>query len=378
MSDAFKQAEKTGKKRKLSNQNSNSAKKLKLDKGSKKKAEKETKKKKLNAKNEDSVVISDSDSEDEVSLSEIKKSIQTNGITKKQKKKDKEDSSQKGTPKKNTSKIQKQNEKTPPKKSAKSSKDKKGLKQVTLFDLSKKGKSQQKKDHTTPQKKTSPVKKKPPPTPMVVKHLLSAKRDTASEKVKWTFLMKKAVATLTPTQVKNLPAQLKTEFEQKKIQIEEKKKLASMTPQERTEYLKEKKKDQLAKQKDRLNEKLREQRKRFEDTELTLTPLPEAKLVSTPDGFPNDLFGDVAMVTEFINCFGGLLMPDSEYPIYTDALIKALVGGPTGFTYLSRVLTVLLQTLLQDQITEVGLLLTFFSLDLKSWHFVCFSKRRKH
>ena len=34
--------------------------------------------------------------------------------------------------------------------------------------------------------------------------------------------------------------------------------------------------------------------------------------------------------------------------------MKALAGGKDGFVYLSRVLTVLLQTLLQDQIAEVG------------------------
>ena len=38
----------------------------------------------------------------------------------------------------------------------------------------------------------------------------------------------------------------------------------------------------------------------------------------------------------------------------TDALMKALANGPQGFAYLSRVLGVLLQTLLQDEIAEVG------------------------
>merc|ERR1712098_846577 len=36
--------------------------------------------------------------------------------------------------------------------------------------------------------------------------------------------------------------------------------------------------------------------------------------------------------------------------IYTDALMKALIGGASGYTYLTRVLTVLLQTLLQDNV----------------------------
>ena len=57
---------------------------------------------------------------------------------------------------------------------------------------------------------------------------------------------------------------------------------------------------------------------KFEDTELKLKPLPAPKLVPTPDGLPNELFGDVAMVTEFINNYKGLLMPDNEdEPVYT-------------------------------------------------------------
>ena len=83
--------------------------------------------------------------------------------------------------------------------------------------------------------------------------------------------------------------------------------------------------------------------------------MPGPKLVSTPEGLPNEYFGDVAMVTEFIANYAGLLMPDDEYPIYTDALMKALATGKDGFIYLSRVVTVLLQTLLQDQIAEVKL-----------------------
>ena len=50
-------------------------------------------------------------------------------------------------------------------------------------------------------------------------------------------------------------------------------------------------------------------------------------------------------------------MPDDEYPIMTDALMKALVADKAGFTYLTRTLEVLLQTLLQDGIAEVNVLL---------------------
>ena len=106
---------------------------------------------------------------------------------------------------------------------------------------------------------------------------------------------------------------------------------------------------------------------RYEDQDLKLAPLPLPKLVPTPDGLPNELFGEVAMVTQFISCYRQLLMPDDEYPIMTDALMKALVADKAGFTYLTRTLEVLLQTLLQDAIAEVNILLVlgvFFLLRL--------------
>lgn len=96
---------------------------------------------------------------------------------------------------------------------------------------------------------------------------------------------------------------------------------------------------------------------RYEDQDLKLAPLPVPKLVPTPDGLPNELFGEVAMVTQFISCYRQLLMPDDEYPIMTDALMKALVADKAGFTYLTRTLEVLLQTLLQDGIAEVNVFL---------------------
>ncbi|XP_005096072.1 tyrosine-protein kinase BAZ1B [Aplysia californica] len=442
MADAFKKAEETGKKRKLSNgMVGSAAKKLKLEKSSEKpkkkkdksktpqgsnKADKNSSSKKKKNLNKDSnkssakktspskkaattgkkalskefVVVSDSDSDADVSLAQLKKGsggdsdedkplFQLAGeVTpkKKQKKSKKDDddvplskilsdgskkaSSKNSTPlKKSPSKVQKKNEKTPTKKGAKQGKDGKekstpskkkgGLKQVTLYDLTKKGKMMQKNsDFTTPQKK-SPGKAaskasppKPPPTPAIVRRLLSSRRETMNDRVKYSLLLKKAVSVLTSVQVKNLPPKLKQEYERKKALIEEKTKMEKMSAEEKEAYLKEKRERAKKVQKQKMLEKMRDQRKRFEDSDLSLTPLPSPKLVSTPDGFPNELFGDVAMVTEFINCYGGLLMPDSEYPIYTDALMKALVGGSTGFTYLSRVLTVLLQTLLQDQIAE--------------------------
>ncbi|RUS86394.1 hypothetical protein EGW08_005844 [Elysia chlorotica] len=301
-----------------------------------------------------------SDSSDEdVPLSKItpstpkkKMSDGTSGSKKKSTPSKKKD---KGSEKKSAAKTKKA-DKEGKKKKNKLSPKKDGLKQVTLYDLTKKGKLQHADSTQTTPKKT-PVKTpksppKPPATPAIVRRLLNMKQDSLKEKMLYNGLLKKAVGVLSPAQVKALPDKLRTSFDNKKRLMEEKEKMAKMTPEELEAYMKEKKAKAKQVQKQRMLEKLRDQRKRFEDTDLQLTPLPTAKLVPTPDGFPNSLFGEVAMVTEFINCYSGLLMPDSEYPIYTDALMKALVGGASGFTYLSRVLNVLLQTLLQDQIAK--------------------------
>ena len=447
----MKKAEENGKKRKMSNGTpGTAAKKLKLDKSAskdkksktaqKKNKDKSTeKKKKAKEKNlnksssatsksaspskksssgkrkstNDSVVISSSDSEDDISLAKLKPSMtpgntasdsdsdvplyQLADQTTPKKKKANADSSdediplskitpstpkrksldgasgskKKSTPskkkefkesnKKNGAKAKKADKDGKKKKKKLSPKKKDGLKQVTLYDLTKKGKIQHvDPSQITPQKLTPAKAPKSPPkapaTPAIVRRLLNMKQESLKEKMLYNGLLKKAVGVLSPAQVKALPDKLRTALEHKKNLMEEKEKMAKMSPEELEAYVKEKKAKAKQAQKQRMLQKLRDQRKRFEDTDLQLTPLPTAKLVPTPDGFPNSLFGEVAMVTEFINCYSGLLMPESEYPIYTDALMKALVGGASGFTYLSRVLNVLLQTLLQDQIAKVRII----------------------
>ena len=44
--------------------------------------------------------------------------------------------------------------------------------------------------------------------------------------------------------------------------------------------------------------------------------------------------------------------------------MKAVTTGKDGFVYLSRILTILLQTLLQDQIAEVGKLILILGFSL--------------
>ncbi|XP_067654301.1 tyrosine-protein kinase BAZ1B-like [Haliotis asinina] len=228
-----------------------------------------------------------------------------------------------------------------PTKKVKKTPTKKGMKQMTLLDIAgKKGSPR------TPSK--SVRKSAPPPTPKIVRKLLKLNAESDRYRVKYALLVKQAALTLTSQQKSNLPANIKDIILKKCEQIKEKRLMQKMTPEERDAYIKEKKKKVKAEKR----QELQEQKKRFEDLDLNSSPLPIPKPVPTPDGLPNECFGDVTMVTEFLSCYGGLLMPDNEYPIYSDDLMLALASGLQGSTYVARVLVVLLQTLLQDEIAE--------------------------
>ncbi|PVD33659.1 hypothetical protein C0Q70_04917 [Pomacea canaliculata] len=220
---------------------------------------------------------------------------------------------------------------------------KKGMKQVTLYELA----TQKPSKPAVQTPKKSPAK---PATPLIVKKLMQLNKE--EDKVKFNMLLKKAVLVLTPQQKKNLPSPIKEKLQKKTDIMEEKKKLEKMTDEEREAYFKEKKEKQKQQLKEKLKARMKELRQRYEDQDLNLHPLPAPRLVTMPENLPNELFGDIAMVTEFVSSYSGLLMPDAEYPIYTDALMKAIAGGPQGFAYLSRVLGVLLQTLQQDELAE--------------------------
>lgn len=61
---------------------------------------------------------------------------------------------------------------------------------------------------------------------------------------------------------------------------------------------------------------------RYEDQVLDLKPLIVPKPVPLPEGLPNTLFGDIAMVVEFLNCYSGFLMPNDPYPVTTGKINK--------------------------------------------------------
>ncbi|KAM9853295.1 tyrosine-protein kinase BAZ1B isoform 2-T2 [Aulostomus maculatus] len=173
-------------------------------------------------------------------------------------------------------------------------------------------------------------------------------------------LVSKAAKTLSPEERDRLPEELKEVVQKRWELLEQKKRWAAMSEEEKQEELKKKREELKEKLREKAKERRekemlvrREQSRRYEDQEIEGgKPLPTFKLVDIPEGLPNTLFGDVAMVVDFLNAYAGLLMPDDQYPITAVALMEALVGERSGFHYLNRVLVILLQTLLQDELAE--------------------------
>ncbi|XP_041851499.1 tyrosine-protein kinase BAZ1B isoform X2 [Melanotaenia boesemani] len=173
-------------------------------------------------------------------------------------------------------------------------------------------------------------------------------------------LISKAAKTLPPDDRGRLPEELRELVQKRWELLEQKKRWAAMTEEEKKEEMKKKRQELKEKLRERAKERRekemlvrREQSRRYEDQEIEVgKALPTFKLLDMPEGLPNTLFGSVAMVVDFLHCYAGLLMPDDQYPITAVALMEALAGDRSGFLYLNRVLVVLLQTLLQDELAE--------------------------
>ncbi|XP_077978529.1 LOW QUALITY PROTEIN: tyrosine-protein kinase BAZ1B-like [Glandiceps talaboti] len=249
--------------------------------------------------------------------------------------------------------------KNSPKKSPKKTPSKTGKNkiQVTLFDIAKKkGLKVEKKGLLSPPK--SPRSPRSPRQPLIAKKLEKARRE--NNKTQYQHLVSRAVRELNMQRVHAIRDPDIRGDVQKKLEAKlERIKWKMMSPEERKKAIEQKREERKEHAKKERQKKLEEERKmrkekaqRYEDQELSLKPLPIPKLVQLPEGLPNTLFGDIAMVTEFISCYADLLMPDDPYPITAECLMKALVSGNEGFGYLSRVLVILLQTLLQDGIAE--------------------------
>ncbi|XP_057604201.1 tyrosine-protein kinase BAZ1B isoform X2 [Hippopotamus amphibius kiboko] len=264
-----------------------------------------------------------------------------------------------------------------PKKGLKTPKTK--MKQMTLLDMAKgtqKVTRAPRNSGGTPRSSSKPHKHLPPAALHLIAYYKENK-DREDKKSALSCVISKTARLLSSEDRARLPEELRSIVQKRFELLEHKKRWASMSEEQRKEYLK-KKREEL---KEKLKEKAKERRekemleklekqKRYEDQELTGKNLPAFKLVDTPEGLPNTLFGDVAMVVEFLSCYSGLLLPDAQYPITAVSLMEALSAEKGGFLYLNRVLVILLQTLLQDEIAEdygeLGMKLSEIPLTLHS------------
>uniref|UniRef100_A0A3P8TLE1 Tyrosine-protein kinase BAZ1B n=1 Tax=Amphiprion percula TaxID=161767 RepID=A0A3P8TLE1_AMPPE len=235
------------------------------------------------------------------------------------------------------------------------------MKQMTLLHLAKSTPAGSPKKRVRSTGKGTPKLGKPL-HPMAL-HLLRYYKENKGKEDKKNFLsslISKAAKTLSSDDRGRLPEELKELVQKRWELLEQKKRWAAMSEEERKEEMKKKREELKEKLREKAKERRekemlvrREQSRRYEDQEIECgKTLPSFKLVDMPEGLPNTLFGNVAMVVDFLSCYAGLLMPEDQYPITAVALMEALVGEGSGFLYLNRVLVVLLQTLLQDELAE--------------------------
>uniref|UniRef100_A0A8C6J7N4 Tyrosine-protein kinase BAZ1B n=1 Tax=Melopsittacus undulatus TaxID=13146 RepID=A0A8C6J7N4_MELUD len=253
------------------------------------------------------------------------------------------------------------------------------MKQMTLLDMAKgttKVSRAPRNSGGTPRSSSKPQKHLPPAALHLIAYYKENK-DREDKKSALSCIISKTARLLSNEDRARLPEDLRCLVQKRYELLEHRKKWATMTEEQRKEYMKKKREKLKEKLKERakerkekeMKEKL-EKQKRYEDQDLKGKSLPTFKLVDTPEGLPNTLFGDVAMVVEFLSCYSGLLMPDAQYPITAVSLMEALCAEKGGFLYLNRVLVILLQTLLQDEIAEdyaeLGMKLSEIPLTLHS------------
>lgn len=234
------------------------------------------------------------------------------------------------------------------------------MKQMTLLDLAKSTPAGSPKKRARSSGPGTPKLGKPLP-PMGLHLLRYYKENKGKEDKKnaLSSLISKAAKALSPDDRNRLPEELRDLVEKRWELLEQKRRWAAMSEEEKQDVMRKKREEIKEKLREKARERRekemlvrREQQRRYEDQEIEGKNLPAFKLVDMPEGLPNALFGEVAMVADFLNCYAGLLMPDDQYPITAGALMEALAGEKAGFHYLNRVLVVLLQTLLQDELAE--------------------------
>ncbi|XP_069767921.1 tyrosine-protein kinase BAZ1B [Narcine bancroftii] len=265
-----------------------------------------------------------------------------------------------------------------PKKSLKTPKTK--MKQMTLFEMTKSSTSKSGKTQKNVGGASRPVTKPQKYLPPLALQFLRYFKDNKGKEEKKgavSAFVTRVAKVLSAEDRARLPEEVRDLVQKRYEILEHRRKWALMTLEERADYHKKKREELRKKLKEKAKERREkemliklEKQKRFEDQTLTGKSLPVLKLVDTPEGLPNTLFGDVAMVVEFLSCYAGLLMPDDQYPITAVSLMEALTSEKGGFLYLNRVLLILLQTLLQDEIAEdyreLGMKLSEIPLTLHS------------
>ncbi|XP_030622813.1 tyrosine-protein kinase BAZ1B [Chanos chanos] len=235
------------------------------------------------------------------------------------------------------------------------------MKQMTLLDLAKSPSAA-----ASPKKRARSLTPGTPklgkPLPPIALHLIRYYKENKGKEDKknaLSSLISKTAKALSAEDRGRLPDELRELVQKRWELLEHKRRWAAMSEEEKQEELRKKREEIKEKLREKAKERRekemlarREQQRRYEDQEIEGKSLPTFRLVDMPEGMPNALFGDIAMVTDFLHCYSGLLMPDDQYPITAVALMEALAGDKAGFLYLNRVLVVLLQTLLQDELAE--------------------------
>ncbi|XP_045610367.2 tyrosine-protein kinase BAZ1B-like isoform X2 [Procambarus clarkii] len=237
------------------------------------------------------------------------------------------------------------------------------MKQATLFDL----KTPRKNTDGTPKPKVTPKKspqKRRPTAEAVMRipimkkmvHQYSTLKGVKGTGRKLVHTMDQVIKKLSLNQIEVIPdAELRERIMSRHERMLEKNTLAKLSPEEKENYLKQKAKDEARKRR----QFIKERNQKIEDKLLgNLKPLPQPQLVPTPEEIPNSLFGDVAMVVEFLECYYGIVHTDKKKSISCSQLMQALAAGPNGFKYVAEVMCLILHLIIDDirlgGIKEVG------------------------
>ncbi|CAK8676632.1 unnamed protein product [Clavelina lepadiformis] len=227
-------------------------------------------------------------------------------------------------------------------------------KQATLLELTKKGSI---KVMASPSlKRSESAKPRKPRQPLIVLQLLSLKKEKKFRPHKYKMTVTAACKMLTDKQRDSLPDEVRDDILKKYELEEKKKKFQAMSQEEKRAFLAEQRK--AKREALGVAGQTRKQEK-FEDLHLDRTGsakrLPDVDLVVLPENLPNTTFGDIAMLCEFLHSYHMLLSPkDGSFHKQFNicSITEAVTAGRNGFGLTRKILVLLLQTLLADDIAR--------------------------